>query len=107
MEVAEKLLEGRDYLSLMAVLAGLNEGPVYRLKYTLDEVPDKIKEVFIQSFPFPLLFPRPLPLPLPLALVLALASPPDPTHLLLPSFALAGPYSISESLGSSLHNLHV
>jgi hypothetical protein len=45
-EVAEKLLESRDYLSLMAFLAGLNEGPVYRLKFTLDEAPDKFKESY-------------------------------------------------------------
>jgi len=45
-EVAEKLLEFGDFLSLMAVLAGLNEGPVFRLKFTLEDVPDRNRESY-------------------------------------------------------------
>jgi len=45
-EVAEKLLELRDYHTLMAVLSGLNEGPVYRLKFTMEDVPERVRDSY-------------------------------------------------------------
>jgi len=44
--LAEALKEISNYHSLMAVLSGLNEAPVYRLRLTRQEVPQKLMEVF-------------------------------------------------------------
>jgi hypothetical protein len=34
-----------NFHTLMAVLGGLNEGPIYRLKHTIAEIPQKLKDV--------------------------------------------------------------
>jgi hypothetical protein len=44
-KVAEALRQMHNYHTLMAVLSGLNDGPVYRLKFTKDEIPVKYQQV--------------------------------------------------------------
>jgi hypothetical protein len=45
-KVAECLRQMHNYHTLMAVLSGLNDGPVYRLKFTKDEIPPKYQQSF-------------------------------------------------------------
>lgn len=44
-KVAQELRNLGNYHTLMAVLSGLNEGPIFRLKFTLAEIPQKYKDV--------------------------------------------------------------
>jgi hypothetical protein len=44
-KVAQELRNLNNFHTLMAVLSGLNEGPIFRLKFTLAEIPQKYKDV--------------------------------------------------------------
>lgn len=47
-KIAQALRQMHNYHTLMAILGGLNEGPVYRLKYTKAELPPKFQQTMTE-----------------------------------------------------------
>lgn len=47
-KIAQALRQMHNYHTLMAILGGLNEGPVYRLKFTKAEIPPKFQQAITE-----------------------------------------------------------
>jgi hypothetical protein len=46
--IAEMLRKHKNFHSLLAVVSGLNNSAVYRLKHTRDEIPEKSKKAMME-----------------------------------------------------------